>query len=150
MADRIRYHKVIVTGNPTGKFLRDDFTWADVSGTTKVGVKNYDTATADGDVVITGVGFKPTSVLIVAHVASTMQFSIGQGDASLNLCAIDFGSVSAGTWNYSATKIITLMQTGAIYCEGSLKSLDVDGFTLAFVKTGAKTGTARIYYTAFR
>lgn len=119
-------------------------------GLNKVGVVNYDTATADGDVAVTGVGFKPTSVLIFAHVASTMQFSIGQGDASTNLCAIDFGSVSAGTWNYSATKVITLMQTGAIYCEASLKSLDADGFTLAFVKTGAKTGTARIYYTAFR
>jgi len=110
----------------------------------KIGSLTRDTTAANGDVAYTGVGFKPAVIIFLAG-HSTDAISVGFSDVTIDACVI----VRTGK----------LTDTNAIYCgntDGSasqtavVKSMDADGFTLTWTKTGSPTGTDTVYYLAIR
>jgi hypothetical protein len=104
-----------------------------------------DTAAADGDVKIDGIGFRPSKVHFIAVMDSTLETSDGFDDGTSHYCRTFHTTV----WAMDMTHSIVLYQTGAIYTLGIVKSFDQDGFTITWAKTGAKTGTATILCMAY-
>lgn len=116
----------------------------------KIGTFDYDTATASGTHAITGVGFAPSMVIFLAAIDSTSQMSIGVATSAANYCISDYGAAAAGQWAVGSLDCIYLYQSATITTNGSVTTWGTNGFTLTFTKSGSKTGTARIYYIAFR
>ena len=116
----------------------------------KVALIQYDVSTASGDVAITGVGFKPSSVIFLAQVPNTAQVSIGFDTTGVHYSVYNNHGATATFWGKNDSQAITLLADGSNYTQGKLKSFDADGFTITWTKTGSPTGMAYIYYLAFR
>lgn len=107
-----------------------------------------DTATASGDVSYTGVGFKPTALVVLANIAGkTNNHAIGMVDSALTE-----GSIiqdAAGAF-YSLPYLLKVESSGGNgqYCV--VKSFDDDGFTLTWTKVGSPTGTIDVKVLCFR
>ncbi len=118
----------------------------------KVGSLTRDTSLASGTQAVTGVGFKPSAVIFLANVIDTTQDSIGYDDGTNKQVLYSVYLYIAGAHRLGGSNSILLVQDNniAIYYSGYISSLDSDGFTITWTKTGAKTGTADIAYLAFR
>jgi len=114
----------------------------------KVGQFTIDTATASGTHAVTGVGFKPKYLEFHAVVGGATEFSTGFDDGTVHNCVASYHAVSANTWLASTDYSIYLVQGPGITYTGVVTTLGSDGFTITWTKTGAKTGTAYINYTA--
>lgn len=115
-----------------------------------IGSFTRDTATASGNQSITGVGFLPTSIVFLAAVNGGSRMSIGFDDNTLNFCVYDNHNDAANTWGANSSASIVLNSGGGLVYAGSIGSFDSDGFTVAWVRTGAPTGTGTIFYWALR
>ncbi len=113
----------------------------------KVGSFTRDTSLASGNQVVTGVGFKPSAVILEANILATSQGSIGYGVPGSNACIANFHADAANTWN-NDTYAIELVQGGGAYYLGIVYTLNVDGFTIEWFLIGAKVGTATVRYLA--
>lgn len=110
----------------------------------------YDVSTASGTLAITGAGFKPSAVLILANISGTSATSIGFSQGSTDLSIQNAHSKTANTWENDLGDCI-LLQTGASdFVTGDVSSFDSDGITLNFTKSGSPTGTSRILVMFFR
>lgn len=103
-----------------------------------------DISTASGSQAVTGVGFKPTSVLMLAtrSDSGTAGWSSSMADSALGTGIIagnTDANVSIGTVN-----ILYGNQAGTTSYSGALASYDSDGFTLNWTKTGSPTGTLTV------
>lgn len=116
----------------------------------KYGATSIDTATATGTQAITGVGFKPSTLIFLANVSGTPQASIGFDDGTNAGCITNYHAGSADTWDRSISRSIILTQGAGNIYDGVISALGADGFTISWTKTGAKTGTANIFYIAIR
>ena len=112
-----------------------------------------DMTAATGDVGYTGVGFLPKGILIIAGLDGGKGFSVGVADGvgSVQGAMRDDYVTSAGNWACTGTSAIAhiLSATGAQQA-AAVKSLDADGFTLTWTKTGLPTGTAYCYALLIR
>jgi hypothetical protein len=112
----------------------------------KIGTFTRDLTTASGDVAVTGVGFKPSAILIFAVGTASYGFCVGGFIAGT--------SGGQGICIYEADKMTSVMRiygpTVDHYNTLSLTSVDTDGFTLYFTKTTTPTGTGYIQYLALR
>lgn len=115
----------------------------------KVGTFTRDTSMASGTQAITGVGFTPRAIMFLANQASTTESSVGFSDGSAHQCLTDRGADGVGQSTLNAVAIF-LYENGAAYTTATVQSLDTDGFTLNWTKTGSPTGTGDIAYLAFR
>jgi len=113
----------------------------------KIGVTGYDTATATGTQAVTGVGFKPSHLILFAQVASTVEISWGFSNGTSDHCVLNDLSTFFGR---DSSYCIFLYQEPGIYTRATISALGADGFTISWTKVGAKVGTATIYYMAFR
>jgi hypothetical protein len=114
----------------------------------KIGTFNRDLAGTSGDVAYTGVGFKPSHVLFIS-VTESNGMSWGIDNGTNHYCSFCYG----GTFTIStlATNSITVANSaGSGSQTGLIKTLDADGFTITYAKTGSPTGTINIYYLAIR
>lgn len=109
----------------------------------------YDTSSANGSVGYTGFGFKPSVVLIALATGNLGEFSVGISDGTTNGCVLDNTSDTDNQWATDAV-VLKLVQSATIRLTAVVASLDADGFTLTYTKTGAKTGTATMKIIAFR
>lgn len=116
------------------------------SGGFKIGNFTRDLTAATGDVSTTGVGFKPNLVIFFLNVNGQFQFSI-----YFAVSASSHGGVntSAAGIFYSGGYLRAYID-GSNYHQAVLKTMDTDGFTLTWTKTGSPTGTATINYIALR
>lgn len=116
----------------------------------KVGSFTRDMSVATGTQAVTGVGFQPRFIFGIASIAGGgTEMSIGFSNATTNGCAAWGHNVTANSW-FRNGPFVVMYQTGAIFYVGSVQSLDSDGFTMSWTKTGAKTGTVTVDYVAFR
>lgn len=112
-----------------------------------------------GDHAVTGVGFQPAVVMFFAYgtggtLSSQTQMSVGISGAGVILSGHS-GSGDAGYEGFaqgtSAQTAYLLMQGGArnsaTYGQGTVKSLDADGFTIT---EAIGTRTANIIWVAFK
>lgn len=111
----------------------------------KVGTFTYDISTATGTKAVTGVGFSPRLLLLVA--AKSPSASIGWIDGSAAGCIYNNSGGTTATWTSAAAGIHIEHASGADN-SATLSSFDADGFTLTMTKTGSPTGTATYYYVA--
>ena len=106
-----------------------------------------DTSIASGTQAITGVGFQPKHVIIHASIDSTLAVSFGIEASGSHKSTFYNGT---GLWYSNPNSSILLVITaGTTAYSGYISSLDTDGFTITWSKTGSMTGTANIQYWAF-
>lgn len=114
----------------------------------KVGTTTHDVSSATTQ-AITGVGFTPSAVILIAGRGSDADMSIGFDDGTNHLCVGDNSYLSAGTYNLGTSiSIYGRVSVGAIY-DATVTAFGADGFTLTWTKTGSPTGTATVHYIAF-
>ncbi len=120
----------------------------------KIGTFTVDTATDDGGGIhiqaVAGVGFKPSNIILIVNVPATAQVSIGFSNGTLDYSIFNYHHVGANQWAHSVIECVTLYQGAGIHYRATISTLGVDGFTLTWIKTGAKIGVATIHYLAFR
>lgn len=111
----------------------------------KVGTFTHDIS-VEGTQAVTGIGFKPTTVLFLALVDATSLMSVGVDDGSGSHAIQDN---TAGNYGYSNGRSI-FVSNGSSNSRASVLSFDSDGFTITWLKSGTPTGTATVIYLAFR
>ena len=117
----------------------------------KVGVFTINTTTASGTQAVTGLGFTPKSLDFIAAIDGGTWMSHGIDDGTTHLCHSYIVSASSNTANYWSTYSIVMYDgAGTTMYQGIVSSLDVDGFTITWTKTGSPTGTITIIYKALR
>lgn len=103
--------------------------------------------TASGSVATTGVGFKPIALIVVGCVANTPTQTyttyLGACDSSLSQAHM-YGASTTIVGSQSTTILTFYDATGAASQQAAVTSLDSDGFTLNWTKTGSPVGTADI------
>ena len=107
-----------------------------------------DTSAVDGNQVITGAGFRPTIALIHIGVGGTEELAMGFYDGTTMLTTVDY--VGAPGTGFDLETRLVLYQSAGIYTLCTGVSLDADGLTLNWAKTGAKTGTATLNILVFK
>ncbi len=117
----------------------------------KVGSFTRDVSVASGTQAITGVGFKPSSVIFSANIGTTPAASWdGFDDGTVHTTMADYSFGSADTYNVYTDRSIELITAAGKEYSGLISSIDSDGFTITWTKTSTPTGTATIIYMAFR
>ena len=149
---------VLSTGEAGGtKFLREDgdgtSSWQDGGASTYIGYFTRDLSTASGSQAITGVGFEPAALYIMAvhpYTAGyfTDEVSWGLVNAGSSYVLENSGNASADSWDFSNVAAVYLIQASSSNYNYASIALDADGFTLTWTKGGSPTGTAKIIYLA--
>lgn len=105
---------------------------------------------ATGNVAYTGVGFKPRAVICLANVSSTRFMSFGFFTAAAGASIADLQSVAGGY--FSGSNVVLMDETtGSKSQSAALSSMDADGFTLAWTRTGATAaGTIELKFLCFQ
>ena len=129
------------------KFMNAAGTAPEWANGIKVGTFTRDMAAASGNVGYTGVGFKPSCILLVGGITGTYVYTIGLSDGTnLNVAYYTAADTIA---IHGDTYIIAAYPSGAGQL-GALAAMGADGFTLTWTKDGNPTGTLRGNYVAFR
>lgn len=124
-------------------------------GPPKVGAKTVsftrDTSLASGTQAVTGVGFIPRAVILLAGLnTGTAQVSVGMDEGVTPACMFNNSNNTADTWGITASQSITFIQSGAAVYEGKISAFGADGFTITWTKTGTPTGTNTVVALCFR
>ena len=131
-------------------FWRGDATWAAAGVSVKTGSFTRDMAAATGSVSYTGVGFQPKLLLFAGGVNPGIAFCIfGGTDGTTNFSNMNWYGVTAGQFNNNTT-VVGLYADASNSNAANFTSFDSDGFTLSWSKAGTPTGTATVYYVAFK
>lgn len=115
----------------------------------KAGSFTRDLTTASGSQSVTGVGFKPAAILAVGGIAggggstgATVGFYVPTSHIALEVL------FSVGT-NLISTSSLAIIRTATGDLQScTVSSLDDDGFTVSWTKTGTPTGTGTVGYLA--
>jgi hypothetical protein len=117
----------------------------------KVVTSTFDTSTADGNVAVTGVGFKPTSIIAHWKIEGSGHFGVGMADsARAGQMIVNYANVTPVFTGGSVFLRIFTDTVGAVFSSLAIVSYDADGFTFSSTKTGAPTGTANIYFICYK
>lgn len=136
-----------------GKFLSADGTFALPAAQYKSGSFTRDMTAASGNASVTGVGFVPKAIFMIANVNGTARASWGfttGTPAGQNVSIFDDSGDAADTYAIAVNNAVYLETGGANNQKLVLASFDSDGFTVTWTKTGAPTGTGTIMYVAMR
>jgi hypothetical protein len=119
----------------------------------KIGSATHDVSLTGAGAIqaITGVGFVPSAVIILAVIHGTKAVSIGFGTAADGGLVIGGdGAESADVWLSGGANMTYLVTGAGIVAYAPLTSLDAGGFTITWAKAGSPTGTATILYLCLR
>lgn len=110
-----------------------------------------DITTATGTQAVTGIPFRPSAVMFLAgFTAGSEAWSVGIDDSDAPELIYSRHLVTADTVSALAGQSIGIQGTAGNNYLGNINTLDASGFTISWTKTGAPSGTATIYYLAFR
>jgi hypothetical protein len=99
---------------------------------------------------VTGIGFRPSSVIFLANVnTGGGNASIGFGNLTQDKCIMNVNEQTPDAWS-RATVSAFVMLGAAAENSFTVTSLDIDGFTVTWSKSGTPTGTARTMFMAFK
>ena len=143
----------MIPGRPvsTGDRLMDN--WLDLlqknMPQVKLGSTTRDLTTASGTQSITGIGFAPKIIFVTAAInGGAAGHSMGWSNGSVHACHQVLGSSGFGTTAFCI--YVTDDGTGASYQTATVSSVNNDGFTLSWSKTGTPSNTATVNYLAMR
>jgi hypothetical protein len=114
--------------------------------TNKIGYFTLDLSFVGGNSAYTGIGFKPSYVNIISQVVTGAIPVQGFDNGTSHYC--DFAA--GGTQGISSSYSIIWFSGPGAWQGGYVTSLDNDGFTINWTKTGSPTGTLKVIYTAFK
>ncbi len=117
----------------------------------KTGQFTRNTADANGNQGVTGVGFKPKSMIVwggQSGVAGYASFGFANLLADQRVM-VDIHTTIASAYDFDNTKTIFTKQSAASFVTGELQQFDADGFTLAWVKGGSPAGINTYHFLAF-
>lgn len=121
-----------------------------VPSTPYIGTFTRSHSAASGSQAITGVGFTPSEIEFLAVVDGQDEWSYGFSNAVLHYCVSNANGSSSGTWVITA-QCIRLVEGGGLSQEATVASLDSDGFTLTWTRTGGTAaGTIEVRFIARR
>lgn len=116
----------------------------------KVGYITRNFNSADANVAYTGVGFRPKAIVFIAAHSGTSKTCIGFGDDTRGFMIRNENPNAAGSWGGN-TNVIDVYESAGNTAYAVIKTMDVDGFTLTWAKTGTLTSVdTNIGYIAFR
>ena len=125
--------------------------------TTQAGYFTRNMTTAAGSQAVTGVGFKPRAIIFYSNRANTSDMAMGftsiintAADNYTQGVVYDRNATSAGTYQNSTSYISVVDQGSGNTHLGRIASMDSDGFTITWSKTGSPTGTLEITYLAIQ
>ncbi len=98
-----------------------------------------------GDVAYTGAGFKPTAIILLAAEAGAAEWSIGIAKGTTENCLY---APAGGGVTIAPGYIATAYET--TYQQAIVKSMDADGCTLTWSKSGTPSGTFVLYFLYLR
>ena len=110
----------------------------------KVGSFTRDISLASGTQSVTGVGFKPKAVIFIGGSTGSGAWTIGYADGTNSGALIFVGPT------LSTTNALGIDQAGGNNYFGGNPTLDTDGFTISWTKTGNPSGTYTFNYLALR
>lgn len=97
-------------------------------------------ATASGSVAYTGVGFKPSAVVVIGLVNGSTAAAWGLDDGTTPWCFYRDSSLG-NFYSYPGDSFAAYVGAGPDGQHGHVASFDADGFTLAWTKQNSPTGT---------
>lgn len=112
-------------------------------------------STASGTQAVTGVGFTPRAIILIAGFASSIasggagKGSVGLDDLTTHGGLISTSAIGAGNMAVLGASI-GYVESAANYNTAVVSSLDADGFTLTWTKTGSPTDLITFYALCFR
>ena len=117
----------------------------------KIGSFTRDISTA-GSQAVTGVGFKPKAVIFLqCGSAAWSSPSIGFDNVTSAMCLSYQGGIVSTQWVNYTNRSIFVANNGISDYSGLLASLDSDGFTITWTRTGTTIGgTTTLIYLAIR
>ena len=123
------------------------FSCGTTAGTGSFNVDTFtrDTALATGTQAITGVGFTPIGCFFFVNEQAGAETSWGFDDGTTRGALYDHSGVTADTFANTDNAILVEQSSGLTYT-ATIQSFDGDGFTLAWVRSGAPTGTITIKF----
>ena len=132
----------------TKKFMNAAGTAPEWASGFRVGAFTRDMAADSGDASIAGIGFKPQVVLLIS--GFSQGFAIGVAESSSVYGSGVIGGSGPG-YTSSAGQFMLLTDNYGVTSQVAIpKTMDADGFTLTWTKTGSPTGTALIHFVALR
>lgn len=102
-------------------------------------------ADASGIQSVTAIGFKPSYIIIFACVGGTNEVSWGFGGGGGENAIYKNTTTSFS----NAGQVIRLVETDVSVMNTGAATMNDDGFTITWTKTGSPTGTATMQYLAF-
>ena len=108
-----------------------------------------DLTTASGTQVITGVGFKPSSIQVLGGLNNSAGICIGFAGQTQEICIRNNHNETADTWQHQAYLVNIVVSSGNDQ-RATLTTMDTDGFTVEWVKTGSPTGSAAFWFLAYK
>ena len=115
----------------------------------KVGSFTRDTALASGSQAVTGIGFKPKAVIFLSCQSTVVgEASWGLDDGSNPEVIYDDHNDNVDEYVYDGSFSIYDEEGGGAFYTGKINSMDADGFTVGWTRTGAPTGTVTVIYLA--
>jgi len=110
---------------------------AETARTNKLKTESRLAATASGDVAYTGYGFQPTSLIVIAGGSNKTKST---GLADVNLAEVAVYQIGAQDHLALASQLIHMEFSAGNGQTAVLKTLDADGFTLTWTKSGTGGG----------
>jgi hypothetical protein len=109
-----------------------------------------DMTDASGQTSYTGMGFRPSQIIFVSAVSSVVgQMSIGFGNDGDGANVSDLYNLFQNMYVSNSQILQMNVSSGNTY-GATMESLDDDGFTVNWIKTGSPTGNLRMRYIAFK
>ena len=100
---------------------------------------------------VTGFGYQPKFVRIWGAIGDTTSSSDGGSDGTnhYTIYSPNFNTPATGKYGVGTTGALIFLIDASNYTIGTL-SMDADGFTITWTKTGSPTGTATMFYLGYR
>ena len=129
---------------------KGDMSYANTRFTVITATRDF--ATATGNVAYTGAGFAPKAVMIfaVGETFTAATWGMSDGTTSSGIADYSVAGTGANLWTSSGGNWVNLQKAAGEGQGATLASLDADGCTLAWTKTGSPTGTAYLRIMFFR
>jgi len=119
-------------------------------GAIKIGTLTRVMSVASGDDSYTGVGFKPSNIILISGLTAAAAASVGVDNATVHGCVYNNHYSAANTWSLAATLSLVIYEDAGKAAYGIVKTMDADGFTMTWTKVGSPTATLTAIYLAFR
>ena len=108
----------------------------------------YDIATADGNLAVTGAGFAPETVIVYVIVSNTPKWCFGMGTKADDdyRCVVNNYIGDADNAAPESQIVSVYIGNEPTMAQADIDSWDADGITLYWSKTGSPTGTVNMYF----